>query len=303
MKSYFSILFLLFPILAAAQVQTLSQPQSQSRPAAPPDTEIFVASLKIDGNKVTVGTPSNVTNHKGYDNQPRFLPKGNSFYYTSIKEDGQADTYLYDLQAGISTRMTNTKESEFSPTLMPDGQNFSVIRVEPDGTQRLWKFPATGGEPSLVLENVKRVGYHAWVDAKTVVVFILGEPVTLQAADVATGKTELIAEKVGRCLQNIPGTDRISFTRSTGDKTWNIEEWDPKTRKTKVLTTATAEEADYAWLPNGSLLMANDSKLLLWTPGKQGWEQVADFTADHIHGITRMAVNPGGDKLALVAAE
>ena len=153
MKSYFSIFFLLFPILAAAQVQTQSQPQSQSRPAAPPDTDIFVANLRIAGNKVTVDKPSNVTNHKGYDNQPRFLPKGTSFYYTSIKEDGQADTYLYDLQAGISTRMTNTKESEFSPTLMPDGQNFSVIRVEPDGTQRLWKFNLTAASLRLCLRT------------------------------------------------------------------------------------------------------------------------------------------------------
>ena len=301
MKSYFRILaiFLLFPLAVAAQSQ--KSPQSQSQPSAP-STDIFVAALKLNGENLTVGKPANVTRRKGYDNQPRFLPDGRSFYYTSIREDGQADIYQYDLKTGAAAQITHTPENEFSPTLMPDGKHISVVRVEADSTQRLWKFPLEGGEPTLVLENVKRVGYHAWVNAGTVVLFILGEPNTLQVADIATGATEVIAEDVGRCIQNIPGSDAVSFAQKGSEKGWYIMRWIPAMHAAYRLTAVNGDEADFAWLPDGTLLAASGSKILHWNP-KAGWLQVADFAGAGMRNITRMAVSPQGDRLALVAGE
>lgn len=299
MKSSFRIfvLFLLIPLALSAQ----SQPQTQSQPA-PPSTDIFVAQVKVDGDNFAVTKPSNVTRRKGYDNQPRFLPDGRSFYYTSIREGGQADIYQLDVKTGTSTQITHTKESEFSPTLMPDGKHISVVRVEADSTQRLWKFPLDGGEPSLVLPNVKRVGYHAWVNAGTVVLFILGEPNTLQVADVATGVTEVIADNVGRCLQNMPGSDAISFALKPEEKGWYIMKWIPATRTAHRLTAVNNDEADFAWLPDGTMLASSGSKLLRWSP-KSGWTEAADLASAGLHDITRMSVSQRGDTIALVAGE
>ncbi|HSP07752.1 MAG TPA: hypothetical protein VLR94_11280 [Acidobacteriota bacterium] len=299
MKSYFRflILFLLFPLAMQAQSQT----QTQSRPAAPPSTDIYLADIKTDGDNFNIGKPVNATPHKGYDNQPHFLADGQSFYYTSI-HNGQADIYLYDLKTGTRKQITNPKESEFSPTPMPDGKYISVVRVEADATQRLWKFPLAGGEPSLVLENVKRVGYHAWVNENKVVLFILGEPDTLQVADLATGNTAVIIENIGRCLQNVPGSDRITFAQKAKEGGWYIMEWNPQTGAIRPLTAVNTDEADFVWLPDGSLLAASDSKLLRWNPKGMGWREAANL-APLLHGITRMSVSPRGDKLALVAAE
>src|SRR6185503_11568297 len=45
-----------------------AQPAAQ----APPDTEIYLAPLKIANGAIDVGTPVNITSNPGYDNQPFF---------------------------------------------------------------------------------------------------------------------------------------------------------------------------------------------------------------------------------------
>ena len=111
---------------------------------APPATDIYVADLRVTDRRVSVGSPVNVTARPGYDNQPFFLRDGRSFFYTSVRDDAQADIYRYDLDRKISVRVTTTRESEYSPTPLPKGDGFSVVRVEADSTQRLWAFNADG---------------------------------------------------------------------------------------------------------------------------------------------------------------
>src|SRR5260370_13102819 len=143
----------------AFSATTLSQTASPS--AAPPLSDIFIVNVKNDSANMRLGQPKRITSWVGYNNQPSFTPDGHSILFTSIR-DKQADIYRYDLRSGATTQITNTPESEFSPTSMPDGDFISVVRVEADGTQRLWKFPLAGGQPSLILENIKPVGYHLW---------------------------------------------------------------------------------------------------------------------------------------------
>ena len=131
--------------------------------------------------------------------------------------DGQTDIYRYDIPAGRISRVTQTPESEFSPTVTPDGAHISVVRLEADGTQRLWSVIPSGPkiETALVLADVKPVGYHAWIDERTVALYILGErgqPATLQVADTQTGKTELVATGIGRSIQRMP-SGQISFVQ------------------------------------------------------------------------------------------
>ena len=103
------------------------------------------------------------------------------------------------------SQVTRTPESEYSPTVTPDGAHISVIRVEADGTQRLWRFTLDGGAPELVLAGVKPVGYHAWADDHTLVLFVLGSPATLQLADTSAGDAEILVTGINRSIQRIPG--------------------------------------------------------------------------------------------------
>lgn len=269
---------------------------------APPAADIFLVDMKIRGDRVELGKPVQITEWKGYDNQPSFLPDGKSLLYTSIRDDGQADIYRYNIADNTITMITQTSESEFSPTPMPDGNHFSVVRVEPDSTQRLWKFPINGGAPALVLENVKPVGYHAWADANTVALFILGNPLTLQIADLRTGKAEAVAENIGRSLHKIPKQEAISFVHKVGENEWLIKQLDLKTRAITTLGKTLPGSEDYVWTPQGILLMGKDSNLFQCDPKKNGeWQEIADFAGAGLKGITRLAVSPKGEKLAVVA--
>ncbi|MGH7597570.1 MAG: TolB family protein [bacterium] len=269
---------------------------------APPAADIFLVDMKMRDSQVELGKPAQITEWKGYDNQPSFLPDGKSLLYTSIRDDGQADIYRYNIADNTITRITQTSESEFSPTTMPDGKHFSVVRVEPDSTQRLWKFPVTGGASALVLENVKPVGYHAWADANIAALFILGNPLTLQIADLRTGKAEIVAENIGRSLHKIPKQEAISFVHKVGENEWLIKRLDLKTRTISTLVKTLPGSEDCAWTPQGILLMGQDSKLFQCDPKKNDeWQDIADFAGAGLKGITRLAVSPKGETLAVVA--
>ena len=201
--------------------------------AAPPDTEIFLAPFSAGADPV--GRPVNITNSPGYDNQPSFTPDGAGILFTSIRGGGtQTDIYRYDVASGATAQVTRTPESEYSPTVTPDGSHISVIRVEADGTQRLWRFTLDGGAPELVLAGVKPVGYHAWADDHTLVLFVLGSPASLQLADASAGTAELLVRGINRSIQRIPGGRTISFVARSGagaDATLSIRELDPATKR------------------------------------------------------------------------
>ncbi|MBI3491104.1 MAG: PD40 domain-containing protein, partial [Acidobacteria bacterium] len=240
-------------ILAAA---TTAFPQAPAAPA-PPDTEIFLAALTTGGQSLSVGRPVNVTSSPGYDNQPSFTPDGGGILFTSIRGGAQTDIYRYDIASGATTRVTSTLESEYSPTITPDGAHISVIRVEADGTQRLWRFTLGGTEPDVVLQDVKPVGYHAWVDDHTLALFVLGQPATLQIADTRTGNAEIVVRGINRSIQRVPARGTISFVEreSAGATNADVRLWirelDPKSRRAAPLVTAvaSAKEADCAWTP------------------------------------------------------
>jgi len=275
-------------------------PSPSPTPAtAPAASDIFLIDLKT-GGKLTLGQPLKITSEAGYNNQPSFLPDGQSILYTSIR-DKQADIYRYEIHGGATTQITNTPESEYSPTVMPDGKSISVVRVEADGTQRLWKFPLAGDGPSLLLENIKPVGYHLWLDDHTLALFILGKPNTLQLADLRTGKAELVAENPGRILRRVPHEDKFSFVHKVSDQEWLIKTFDLKTRNIATFIKTFPNMEDYAWTPEGVLLMANGSKLFARKKSDWAWVEIADLSKAGLKNISRIAVSPKGDRIAVVA--
>jgi len=286
-------------IIAGAWVAARSQTPTASPAPTPPASDIFIIDLKGE-KKLKLGQPIKITSEAGYNNQPSFLPDGQSILYTSIK-DKQADIYRYDINRGATTQITRTPESEYSPTLMPDGKSISVVRVEADGTQRLWKFPLAGGEPSLILENIKPVGYHLWIDDHTLALFILGKPNTLQLVDLRTGKAEVIADNPGRILRRIPNENRFSFVQKVSDREWLVKSFDLKTHEMSTVIKTFPSVEDYAWTPAGLLLMANGSKLFSRQKSDWAWVEIADLSNAGLKSITRIAVSPKGDRIAVVA--
>jgi len=98
----------------------------------------------------------------------------------------------------------------------------------------------------------------------------------------------------------------VSFVQRerSGDRvTLVVNELDPTTGAVTALTPAVegAREADLAWTPEGTLLMAKDDVLYAWTRGQSGWKAITLPGQLSLRGVTRLAVSPGGEWLALVA--
>jgi hypothetical protein len=313
---------------------------SLSAPAAPaqraqaaPDTEIFLASLLTAGGRFSVGAPINISRNPGYDNQPSFSPDGRQILFSSVRRQELrlpraagapasatplTDIYRYELSSRSVFRVTSTPEGEFSPTVMPNGSAISVVRVEGDGTQRLWRVTDTGpkSETSVILPDVKPVGYYAWLDQRDVALFVLGEPgqaATLQVADTLRGKAQVVASNIGRSLQRTP-TGTISFVQreaAAGEAAPALmikqltkpkaPEQGPITVEPLVRPPAGTTEPYLAWTPDGTLLVAVNSILYRWRAGETGWTPVANLGAFGLRDVSRLAVSPKGDRIAIVA--
>lgn len=285
----------------SAPGDTARRAQAPAATPGPPATDIHLVSLGRRDGRWTFGVPRNITSRPGYDNQPSFTPDAAAILYTSIREAGQADIYRYEISGDRTVRVTTTAESEYSPTVMPGEDGISTVRVERDSTQRLWRFPLGGGAPSVILEEIAPVGYHAWGDEHTLSLFVLGAPPTLRLADTRTGRARVIASDIGRAMERMPGTDTIAYMVRVPPTQWRITGLDFRTGGSRHMTVALEGSQDFAWTPDGTLLMARENTIYAWGRGGDGWTAVHSFDAPALQRITRLAVAPDGSWLAVVA--
>jgi Tol biopolymer transport system component len=296
---------------AIALVVWLLAPQAPQAPQAPiPGTDIYLLSLRGGLAALKTAKPQPISTAPGYDNQPNFSADGTRVLFAANRDRRQTDVYVFNRESGRVAQLTKTAENENSPTFLPAGADvdgaFSVVQTEPDRTQRLWKFTPAGTTPQLVLKDIKPVGYHAWIDATHLVLFVLGQPATLQIADVKTGKSEVAAEAIGRSLHRIPGTRLASFVHRETNEEWWVKQIDIDSRKIDPLIKAVegSSDRDMAWMPDGkTILMSAGTKVFSWTRGAAAWAEVLDTVTLNLGPVTRLAVSPKGDALAIVVAE
>ena len=297
-------------ISAVAAMVVLSAPGTVlPAQSAPPSTDVFLAPLRLQNGRPTVGRPVNITHRAGYDNQPSFTPDSRSLLFTSVREDAQADIYRYDLATRATSRVTSTPESEYSATVYGDGTRFSVIRVEADSTQRLWSFRLDGSDPRVLFETIKPVGYHAWVDSTTVAMFLLGRPNALVVADTRGGRIDTVARDVGRSLVPLPSGGGFSFVQRMADSSWVLMAVDvrgsgPERRTTAMPLVRMPPEADYVvWLRPAVAITASGSALWLWRGSEKAgqWSKLADLGELGLRRISRLALSPDHQWLAIVA--
>jgi hypothetical protein len=287
-------------IASAAGAQSAS-PRAEQGPA---NTDIYLARLSHRGDSLVVSPPQNVTRRPGYDNQPSFLTDASGFLYTAVGADGQAEVWRYDIRTRRHTQITNTRESEYSPTIMPGGTRFSVVRVERDSTQRLWSFTLDGKDPQPVLRTLKPVGYHAWLDAMRIAIYVLGSPSTLHVIRRDGSGDEVRARDIGRALQRIPGQQWYSFTQRDSTKALWIVAQPFDGGDASPLVRTPADNEYYVWAPDGTLLSASGGWVVRWN-GVSGegseWIPIVSLESARVKNVSRLAVSPNGRWLAFVA--
>ena len=280
--------------------------------AQAPSTDVLLVPLPVEGTAPTTVSADNVTyltNNDTYDNQPSFTPDGSALLYVSEEETGQTDIHRYDVASGEAARVTETQESEFSPQVTPDGEHIAAVRIEADGaTQRLWRFDLEGGNAQPSPENVDRVGYYAFVDPDNLALVRVDEetnglPLSLHLTDLEGGETRQLAGDVGVGVQKVPEEAAVSFVQRLEDESSAIMVFDLESGETRQLVPTLPEVDAHAWMPDGSLIAAQENVVYRWQEGQEGWEPFLDFGETDVSGINRLAVSPDGSLLAFVISK
>jgi Tol biopolymer transport system component len=269
-----------------------------------PATDIFVFDIALINGRVNFQRPLRITDRAGYDNQPGFLPDSKSLLFSSDRGDSsQTDIYQYDLVKRECRPLTQTPESEYSPRVIPGKHRFSVVRVEADGeTQRIWQFPfktTPVRQPKVLMPEVDQVGYYAWADASSLVVFRLPEPFRLELRRLLDGELQsTIARRVGRSLQVVPDEYALTYVDKSRSDQWMIKKLGLITGKTTEMVETLPGEEDFCWSPEGYMLMGSGGKLYMFMPElDEEWRFVGDLGVGDFY---RMAVSPDGSRLAVV---
>jgi WD40-like Beta Propeller Repeat len=289
---------LLVVIAACARAPELRSPAPEG--AASTDVYLYRFSRFPLGSAVF-----NITNRKGYDNQPSW--DGNRRILYTSQSAGQTDIYEINFETSTIGKVTDTPESEYSAALTPDGNGITVVRVERDSAQRLWRFPKDRSAPTVVLPEIKPVGYYAWLDTTQLALFVLGTPNTLRIADTRTGETRIVTTDIGRSLQRVPGGNRAAYLHRVGPR-WMLETVDPTPRPDGSFPidtiAAMPDSADYVvWKHATELYTAVGSRIYRMRLPNKTWLLVDDLASSGIRRISRIAMSPDGSRLALVADE
>lgn len=243
----------------------------------------------------------NISNNKGYDNQPSFLLDGTGVLFASTRLD-QTDVVLYNITNDTKAWLTNTLGSEYSPIQTPTKKFFSSIYLDKEGTQLLWVYPFNRKKPKVLIENLE-VGYHAWLNKKIIVSFVLGDPSTLEVSNLKFKIKYPIEKNIGRSIHKIPGTELISFI-SHENTDFEIYSINPLNSEKIYIADALKDSQDLAWTPDGTMIMGTMNALYKLKPGvDKNWIEFASLKPFGLTGITRLAVSPLGNKIAIVVDE
>jgi WD40-like Beta Propeller Repeat len=270
-------------------------------------SEIILFDLRVAKNTVIISNGKNITNHKGYDNQPFFHPKKTFIYFSSFNDSGRSDLKYYDFKDDKTKNLTVTNEREYSPTVTPDGKHISCIIQRDNGEQNLGQYPIKGGAAQVLIKDLI-VGYHAWIAKDKLLLFVLGDslhPNTLHYVDLRLKKDTILAENIGRSLHHIPGTKLMSFVQKVSDKEQLIKQFDPRTMMIKTITATKGGQDHLTWLNDHKILMSDGVNLFVYDViANNGWQLVTiEGDAAMLKGITRLAVNKKSSKLAVVVSE
>ena len=267
-------------------------------------SDIYLFNFKIDKDQFSLSNARNITNSPGYDNQPYFLPDGESILYSSDDGFGQTDIYRYNIQARSERRLTFTPSSEYSPTLTPDGKHFSCVILEKNGDQFLWKYPLQGAVAKKI-SSVNPVGYHVWVNSDLIGVFVVGEPNTLKLVTLSSDNAEQIANSPGATLLMVPGQENVmSYVDLSDENSWSIKSLNTVSKESSVIIKTAKKAQYYSWTPGGILLAGDGKRLYKFDPSSDtDWVELANLSDYGIAEFSRIVVSPKGDLLAVVVSE
>jgi len=297
MKTFVSIL-----LLAVLTTSYVTAEEEAKEKVDYPETEIFLFDIDLNSKENILSNGANVTNRAGYDNQPYFTNKRDSFVFS--RDDGyQTDVYEYFLDAQETKRITHSDATEFSPTPSPDNKSIAFVTSRSNSIWYSSRKDIDSPKPAEALKgNQEPIGYFAWNHSTGDVLYWsqYGFTVTLANED---GETYHFVS--GHAMPStphvIPGTDKFSFVHRQTNSQDVIKEFDPSTKAIRPLTPLVGSNANYTWTEDGSILLIEGDVLYRkLAPLSGSWVAVSDLSEFGVRGANRVAISPNGKKLAVV---
>jgi len=279
---HYSCLLLAFPIIAQSS------------------TDILIFDMSINNGEIKVFNMKNISNSKGYNNQPSFT-NNNNFYYASSR-DGQTDIIKYNIDDDSKVFITHSEGGEYSPMKIPKQNNLSAVRLDKDGKQRLYSYNFKNGESSELIPDLI-IAYYTWYDENIIIAAVIEDNIlNLYMINLKNGINKKIDDNVGRSFHKIPNTNLVSYISKKDPASWLIKSLNPLTGTTKKIAKTMQGVEDICWINNNTILSGSESLLKKLTLQKdENWKQIINLQPQGVIKITRLIANKKNDKLLIVA--
>jgi Tol biopolymer transport system component len=262
------------------------------------ETEVWVGNVDLRDGGFAVSGLQNISNHRGYDNQPSFLPDGASLLFTT-EADNLDETGLgvhavkYDLRTGKSTPLPFARG--FSPTPTSDGK---IMMLRQGG---VWLHDAHG-RLLRALTDTKEAGYFNRFEDGAWVLFMNDKDRRIVLYDPQSHALETMINGAITAPYRVPGQRAVTFVVEADDKlTLHRLDVDEK-RVTMLAAIPFPTGGHHVWTPRGTIFIASGSEIHEWDPQRPTeWPIVHRFDSPDLQGITRIALSPNGDRIALVS--
>lgn len=272
-----------------------------------PNTDLWLFSIKNEKGNLSLEKGENITKREGYDNQPSFTEDGKGIYYVSIKEDKQADVYVYNIGSKKSVQLTKTIESEYSPALTPNKKSIGCVMVLKDSAQVIYALSAKNGSLTQYPESkfeqgelmsFDSVGYYTFLNADTVLYYKLTSPHSLRAHCLKTRKDVFLADSPVRGFKAINRNEFIYGVKDSSFVTYY--KYNCVLKKANFYCRYNSVNEDIVWNTALGLMKSEGATILYYNEKEASWKILFDFSSVGIKKITRFVLDSKNKKIVVV---
>jgi hypothetical protein len=268
------------------------------------DSEIHLLEIVVTSNKVQVLDSKIISSKIGYNNQPSFI--NNNQLLFSTERNGQNDIVQYEINNGTDEFkfITSTDGSEYSP-IQYKKNKVTAVSLDKNGVQHLRIYDVKKNTFKVPFDD-KVIGYYNYSKKiKNLIISSVLEnnELALYSSNIKTKKHIYIDNNTGRSIHYVPNKfneKKFSYI-SKKDTIWKIKYVDLTTYKTGFIANTLNNNEDICWLKDGSIISSKNDKLYKFNPKTdKKWIEICNLSEYGINNISRIAINPNNDKLALV---
>jgi hypothetical protein len=252
-----------------------------------PASEVYLATLSQNGNELSLTSLTLISdfNPGGYNNQARFFSDDQIYLSVKRPTDGTNDIVKLQLKSKELSWVTQTKEiSEFSPIPCPDGNYFTAVRIEKDGKdQSLWKYPLDrSNSGTRLFPELTNVGYYAWINNDSVVLFLVDKPNKLVIGGLSDGKIYDIARNPGRCIRYLANGNVYFVQQLDNGHKW-LKSYNIQDQAITSIIQMPGDAEDFEITTEGRILTIDGSQIKTSSlTDTYGWKTIVDLAPYHI---------------------